>query len=576
METILCGRQPCTFMVHLYIVIFTLIASLVLAGPVPSQEQNTRLWQPNLDGSWANLCKYLPQSLKSFCSRDGVMQCPTTYTPFGPANGVVNSPFVNRFVVKYASAQRWQPSTMATAWQLPSEATNISTLPPMCPQPYVSDTTYSEDCLAMVLYVPSSLTDTSSVPTLVWIHGGSFMVGSASNPGLDGSALAQATGSIVAVIQYRLGALGFISPNGETNLGLKDVVNGLQFLHNVLPNFGGDKSKITLAGQSSGANMIRALLAVPSAQSLFQSAILHSDPMDYGFLSVSDQQQLQDYFVSLLPCQVSDAACLDAMSVDEIVNNIGLNQFFNASRIVPAATQMEPMRVVNDGSFITSTLDSSSPFPTVSKSILLSNVKDEAGYTIYGEFPNPVSQSEYQAIVNLSFGETRSQSLLSTQSYAVQTPTASDYRPQLEILGTDSVFRCATWTFARNWVSHGGTAYVGMYTVGASYPGNSQVPYCTQPGVVCHQDDIEVVFGTVQNPTAAQSALITEVQARYKSFMYDGDPNPSGTSYSEWQAAGTSAVNAILLGSSGEAPIGACTPDFWGSSVQYDYQIFDI
>ncbi|KAI6036430.1 alpha beta-hydrolase [Pisolithus microcarpus] len=531
-------------MVHLYIVIFTLIASLVLAGPVPSQEQNTRLWQPNLDGVWVNLCEYLPQSLKSF----------------------FNSPFVNRFVVKYASAQRWQPSTMATAWQLPSEATNISMLPPMCPQPYVSDTTYSEDCLAMVLYVPSSLTDTNSVPTLVWIHGGSFMVGSASNPGLDGSALAQATGSIVAVIQYRLGALGFISPNGETNLGLKDVVNGLQFLHNVLPNFGGDKSKITLAGQSSGANMIRALLAVPSAQSLFQSAILHSDPMDYGFLSVSDQQQLQDYFASLLPCQVSDAACLDALSVDEIVNNIGLNQFFNASRIVPAATQMEPMRVVNDGSFITSTLDSSSPFPTVSKSILLSNVKDEAGYTIYGEFPNPVSQSEYQAIVNLSFGETRSQSLLSTQSYAVQTPTASDYRPQLEVLGTDSVFRCATWTFARNWVSHGGTAYVGMYTVGASYPGNSQVPYCTQPGVVCHQDDIEVVFGTVQNPTAAQSALITEVQARYKSFMYDGDPNPSGTSYSEWQAAGLPPSSNRCL----------CLQDFWGSSVQYDYQIFDI
>ncbi|KAI6045597.1 Alpha/Beta hydrolase protein [Pisolithus marmoratus] len=554
---------------------FTLIASLVLAGPVPSQEQNTRLFSPSFNGFWANICSYLPHSVKIFCARDGDTQCPTTPTPFGSANGVVNTPFVNRFVVRYASAQRWQPSTMATTWQLP-DATNTSTLPLMCPQPFVSDSTYSEDCLAMVLYIPSSLTDASLVPTLVWIHGGSFMVGSASNPGLDGSALAQATGSIVAVIQYRLGALGFIAPNGETNLGLKDVVNGLQFLHNVLPSFGGDKSKITLAGQSSGANMIRALLAVPSAQSLFQSAILQSDPMDYGFLSVSNQQQLQDYFVSLLPCQVSDTACLNALSVDEIVNNIGLNQFFNASQIVPAATQMDPMRVVRDGSFITSTLDSSSPFPAVSKPILLSTVMDEAGYTIYGNFPNPVPQSEYQAIVNASFGETRSQVLMDTQPYAVQTSPTSDYRPQLEVLGTDSVFRCATWTFARNWVSHGGTAYVGMYTVGASYPGNSQVPYCTQPNVVCHQDDIEIVFGTVQNPTAAQSMLISEMQARYKSFMYDGDPNPSDASYSEWQAAGASAVNAILLGSSGEAPIGACTADLWGSSIEYDYQLFDI
>lgn len=127
------------------------------------------------------------------------------------------------------------------------------------------------------------------------------MVGSATDPGLNGSALALATDSIVAVIQYRLGAvsvftvsnpchcqltrffkLGFVAPNNQTNLGLGDAVNALKFLATVLPSFGGDPSKITLAGQSSGANLIRALLAVPSAQSLFQSAILQSDPMVSG------------------------------------------------------------------------------------------------------------------------------------------------------------------------------------------------------------------------------------------------------------------------------------------------------
>lgn len=39
------------------------------------------------------------------------------------------------------------------------------------------------------------------------VHGGSFIVGSATGPGLDGSKLAIATGSIVAVVQYRLGAV---------------------------------------------------------------------------------------------------------------------------------------------------------------------------------------------------------------------------------------------------------------------------------------------------------------------------------------------------------------------------------
>lgn len=73
--------------------------------------------------------------------------------------------------------------------------------------------------------------------------------------------------------------LGFMSPNGNTNLAVKDLVNAMQFLRRVSPAFGGTTSKITLAGQSSGANMIRALLATPSASALFKSAILQSDPM---------------------------------------------------------------------------------------------------------------------------------------------------------------------------------------------------------------------------------------------------------------------------------------------------------
>lgn len=70
-----------------------------------------------------------------------------------------------------------------------------------------------------------------------------------------------------------------MAPNSATNLAVGDVINSLQFLKRVVPAFGGSNSKITLAGQSSGADMIRSLLAAPSASSLFESAILQSDPM---------------------------------------------------------------------------------------------------------------------------------------------------------------------------------------------------------------------------------------------------------------------------------------------------------
>lgn len=71
-----------------------------------------------------------------------------------------------------------------------------------------------------------------------------------------------------------------MSPDGSiTNNAVKDTMNALKFLQKVVPSFGGSSSRITIAGQSSGANMVRALLATPSASSTFHSAILESDPM---------------------------------------------------------------------------------------------------------------------------------------------------------------------------------------------------------------------------------------------------------------------------------------------------------
>ena len=60
----------------------------------------------------------------------------------------------------------------------------------------------------MTLYVPAKvLPVVGNLPVIVWVHGGSFTAGGATDPGLDGSNLAVATKSIVIVVQYRLGAV---------------------------------------------------------------------------------------------------------------------------------------------------------------------------------------------------------------------------------------------------------------------------------------------------------------------------------------------------------------------------------
>ncbi|PBK82383.1 alpha/beta-hydrolase [Armillaria gallica] len=492
-------------------------------------------------------------------------------TPLGTAQGAVNGSAV-RFSVKYASAERWKDSDVVSTWSLPNGFTDATKMPLACPQDTLDASAYSEDCLSMVLYVPSNLlvSGCGDAPTFMWIHGGSFTEGFASDYGLDGSIFAVATNSIVAVVQYRLGALGFMAPDGNTNLAVKDMINAMKFLQTIVPSFGGHSSKITLAGQSSGAMMIRTLLAAPSASSLFQSAIIQSDPMNYGFLNVSTQQTLQSFYNQLIVCDSADSSCWDSLSIDEILEAQSI-LYNNASAIDASASFVIPIRPVRDDVLITTPLDSTAKYPTVSKPILITSVLDEAAPTIYDLFPDVVPQTSFDAVVSELMGVDRTTTVASSGYYQ---SNASDARDLLVKLGTDYVWRCPDWTMARNWASNGGAVYVGLFTVGAHYYSNANIPFCQEDGAVCHSDDIEIVFGTVSNPDQAQTKLISQVQQRYKSFLCAGHPNPPGLP--EWSAAGKSKVHAYNLGGCDKVKAGACRPAFWGSAVEYDYQVYGL
>ncbi|KAJ7627370.1 alpha/beta-hydrolase [Roridomyces roridus] len=499
-------------------------------------------------------------------------------TPLGTAQGTLDADGANRFAVRYAGATRWQSSAVVTEWTLPNGASDPAALPLQCPQTSVDASTFAEDCLSMILYVPVDIAPGSNASTLVWIHGGSFDSGSATFPGLDGSNLAIATESIVAVIQYRLGALGLLPPDGSTNLAVQDAINALIFLGQVVPSFGGDSSKITLAGQSAGAGMIRSLLAAPSASSLFQSAILQSDPMDFGFTSLTTQALLQSTFNDLISCSPSDTACQMSLTLDDILSAQATLED-EALGLDPSVAIGEPLHPVLDHTLITTPLDSTAPFPKVSKPLLLTNVRNESAPTIYGvEFPGPgpFPAEDFELSSDALLGTARTEILMASPFYPVDPN--GDSRVPLQVLGTDYIWRCPTWTFARNWVANGGTAHVGMFTVGATYPLNDGIDDCVAPGAVCHQDDIFIVFGTTPNPTPAQSALTTEMQARYKAFLASADPNEPGLD--GWVPATTTDVHAkefgVLTTVDGEVPVLACDPSFWGQAVQYDYQFFDL
>jgi carboxylesterase type B len=66
---------------------------------------------------------------------------------------------------------------------------------------------------------------------------------------------------ISVIIQYRLGAFGFLSSEdvkkgGALNAGLLDMNFALQWVQKYATKFGGDPKKVTLAGESAGAGAV--------------------------------------------------------------------------------------------------------------------------------------------------------------------------------------------------------------------------------------------------------------------------------------------------------------------------------
>ena len=134
--------------------------------------------------------------------------------------------------------------------------------------------TGEEDCLLLNIFVPASGFDNANVslPVMVWIHGGSFIVGS-NQPSSYGPSHLMDRDVIVVLVNYRLGPLGFLSLGTEDvpgNAGLRDQTMAFQWVNENIASFGGDPSRITIFGESAGSLSVGLHLLSPLSDGLFQ------------------------------------------------------------------------------------------------------------------------------------------------------------------------------------------------------------------------------------------------------------------------------------------------------------------
>jgi len=179
---------------------------------------------------------------------------------------------------------RWKPPQPVTGW---TGIRRADAFAPACMQTGVSmpgetPPAVSEDCLYLNIWKPAHKGPAKAV--LVKIYGGGFSNGSGAMPLYWGDKLAR-QGIIVVTFNYRLGPFGFLAHPELTresaahtsgNYGLLDQIAALRWVQSNIAAFGGDPGRVTIVGQSAGANSVSILMASPLAKGLFQGAIAES------------------------------------------------------------------------------------------------------------------------------------------------------------------------------------------------------------------------------------------------------------------------------------------------------------
>lgn len=213
-------------------------------------------------------------------------------------------------------------------------AVNASTrLPPQDPRT-------SEDCLFLDVFVPEKILKSAGqgygAPVLVWIYGGGYTGGTKyENPaGLLAASGNVTSGEVIYVsLNYRLGALGFTagpsfqSEGGVSNLALLDQRFALEWVQKYIHLFGGDKSKVTVFGESAGGGSIMHQITAyggSKGPAPFRQAI----PQSPGWQLLSSQLQQEDNYQRLLNLtNTTSLSALRALSSEAIIRASYLQVF---------------------------------------------------------------------------------------------------------------------------------------------------------------------------------------------------------------------------------------------------------
>lgn len=429
--------------------------------------------------------------------------------------------------IPYAKAPvgnlRFARPRAADAWT-GTRTANVSG--PACPQPGALFA--SEDCLTLDVFAPATLPATP-LPVMVFIHGGGFTLNGAAaySPRL----LSEAGDVIVVRMNYRLGALGFLthpaldadlgSPSG--NLGLYDQQAALRWVRENIAAFGGNPRSVTVFGQSAGAISACLHMFATNGEDLADRFILMSGAC-YG---VNDGFEFP---VTTAPAPRNEAIRLGSELVENLCTNDDETTLECLHRLPPeafvgwvrpgteklglglAAGAFSGFGPHVDGALIVAPpIDLMRSGRFAAKPLIAGFTTNE--WELFAAVGAPIpTRTEFVASIESLFAKNTDR-ILAHYMPATDEGARSAY---IRVM-SDYVARCPMRTLARHAAARGSSTY--LYEFGVPPAAHSQ-----DLDYLFDIDLVSVVF-LLQAPLPLLPNVVDAMQGYWSSFARIGDPN---------------------------------------------------
>lgn len=472
--------------------------------------------------------------------------------------------------IPYAQAPvgdlRWKAPLPVEASDSTYQATEFgnSSIQPYDETEVASTLTRSEDCLTLNVWTKDL--NTKGKPVMIWIHGGSYMLGGTGDPLYDGKYLVADNPDIVLVtINYRLGLMGFIDfshvPGGEAfpdapYLGILDQQMAMRWVKENIEAFGGDPNNVTIFGESAGGGSVSSHLVAKGSEGLFERAIVMSGTLNLTF----SQKDFDKYDQAEALLRLSGSKNMDDLMklsekdllelIEKDAGRAGTEGFAQLGSL-----NNHPMRDDNRSIIPTDPFKALAEGASKDVDIIIGTTAEEMKYWayLYSLTGEDGIKNLCQVLYNTKEEEMRKilgkdggivdkfieTTVCEQDSLSAKFPKLWE-RTELE---TEMAFRIPSVIVAQNHEAAGGKGKTYMYYFAKGYDKKSKFSWVG----ACHACELTYAFNNLVHKKGApyDPTLTKQFSTAFTNFARTGNPSQEGIDWAVYKPEG---VNTMIIG----------------------------